>query len=338
MRTDLLDMLACPMDGHFPLQLYDAVWSSTEIVSGRLVCPACGRSFPIAEGIPRLVLDDGSWLGSGGRPADQTLDVEWLESEARWWDDQYVKRNPPAAASLVDGIYRGGGNRLLPREQHFFQSLRRYIVGKVLLEIGSGDSSTVRLLCNPADLGYRYVATDIAVQGLYVARQHMDGDYVQCAIERMPMRPAICDVLLLLGVLHHSQEKEVGLLKLSTLVKDGGLILLYEPFGRSGSLGELMRRSLFWIEESEHEERLLESRLRHICDQIGEVILWEREYSPLRTALVLLFGRAMEGSRWLTAAILWMDKLFIRTVGRRVKVCDAGSVFAVVRRQRTGLV
>lgn len=45
--ADLLDLLACPADDHGPLAPR----------ADRLVCTVCGRSYPVEDGIPVLLLD-----------------------------------------------------------------------------------------------------------------------------------------------------------------------------------------------------------------------------------------------------------------------------------------
>jgi uncharacterized protein YbaR (Trm112 family) len=58
--ADLLALLACPSDDHAPLREQD----------GRLVCTACGRSFPIVDGIPVLLLDEATAGTPDSGPAE----------------------------------------------------------------------------------------------------------------------------------------------------------------------------------------------------------------------------------------------------------------------------
>lgn len=54
---ELMKLLACPSEDHAPLEEVEA---GTEHggTEGALRCTACGRVFPIREGIPVLLLDD----------------------------------------------------------------------------------------------------------------------------------------------------------------------------------------------------------------------------------------------------------------------------------------
>jgi uncharacterized protein YbaR (Trm112 family) len=48
MKHKLLDILACPIDGYFPLELH-VFDQDNEIVAGMLVCTKCLRWYPIRE-------------------------------------------------------------------------------------------------------------------------------------------------------------------------------------------------------------------------------------------------------------------------------------------------
>lgn len=58
MRRKLLDILACPIDRHFPLQLLEFELREDVIVSGALLCEQCGRYYPIVDEIPVMLPDD----------------------------------------------------------------------------------------------------------------------------------------------------------------------------------------------------------------------------------------------------------------------------------------
>jgi len=57
MKEDLMDIICCPLDKH-DLDLDVDERDGEEILSGTLVCTACGESFPIEDGIPNLLPPD----------------------------------------------------------------------------------------------------------------------------------------------------------------------------------------------------------------------------------------------------------------------------------------
>jgi uncharacterized protein YbaR (Trm112 family) len=57
LKRRLMDILACPIDKSYPLELH--VFEETdEIVSGILICPKCNRWYPIIDEIPHMLPDD----------------------------------------------------------------------------------------------------------------------------------------------------------------------------------------------------------------------------------------------------------------------------------------
>lgn len=58
MKRKLLDILACPIDKHYPLELFEVQSEGDLIVDGALVCTQCGRYYPIIDEIPVMLPDE----------------------------------------------------------------------------------------------------------------------------------------------------------------------------------------------------------------------------------------------------------------------------------------
>ena len=63
LRTDLLDILACPVcKGALTLNAKtiagDDAPDAGEVLTGTLTCPACDEAYPINDGIPNLLPPD----------------------------------------------------------------------------------------------------------------------------------------------------------------------------------------------------------------------------------------------------------------------------------------
>jgi len=56
MNRKLLEILACPKDGNFPLDLY-VFEEDDEIIAGIIICPKCKRWYPIQEKLPEMLPD-----------------------------------------------------------------------------------------------------------------------------------------------------------------------------------------------------------------------------------------------------------------------------------------
>lgn len=72
----MLDILACPIDKHYPLELIeidatnDTTINDTVISEGILFCSQCSRFYPIVEEIPVMLPDD---------LRDKQKDIEFLQ-------------------------------------------------------------------------------------------------------------------------------------------------------------------------------------------------------------------------------------------------------------------
>ena len=58
MQRKLLDILACPIDKHYPLELLELNTKEELIVDGVLLCSQCERYYPIIEEIPVMLPDN----------------------------------------------------------------------------------------------------------------------------------------------------------------------------------------------------------------------------------------------------------------------------------------
>jgi uncharacterized protein YbaR (Trm112 family) len=54
-KRRLLDILACPVCRHHPLELKETKVEGEEIEAGSLTCPNCHAIYPITDGIPDML-------------------------------------------------------------------------------------------------------------------------------------------------------------------------------------------------------------------------------------------------------------------------------------------
>lgn len=55
LKRTMMDILACPMCKHHPLELKVVKEDEREVISGTLLCKKCGLSYPIEDGIPNML-------------------------------------------------------------------------------------------------------------------------------------------------------------------------------------------------------------------------------------------------------------------------------------------
>ncbi len=78
MKRRLMEILACPIDKHYPLDLL-VFEEKDEITEGLLTCSECGRWYPIMDEIPQMLPDD---------LRESREDLEWL----RRWKEQVPEK------------------------------------------------------------------------------------------------------------------------------------------------------------------------------------------------------------------------------------------------------
>ncbi|MDH5451032.1 MAG: Trm112 family protein [Candidatus Bathyarchaeota archaeon] len=57
MKKKLMDILACPIDKYYPLELR-VFEEKEEIIAGIITCPKCLRWYPIRDEIPEMLPDE----------------------------------------------------------------------------------------------------------------------------------------------------------------------------------------------------------------------------------------------------------------------------------------
>ncbi len=86
MNKSMLDILACPIDKHFPLEIYESKTKKDLIVEGALYCTDCFRFFPIIEEIPIMLPDE---------LRDKKQDLEFLKVNQEKLPEKIIKQASP---------------------------------------------------------------------------------------------------------------------------------------------------------------------------------------------------------------------------------------------------
>ena len=86
MNKKMLDILACPICKHHPLEEFDINVKDELVREGVLFCAECSRYFPITEEIPIMLPDE---------LRDKKPDIEFLEKYAKSLPEKIVKSGNP---------------------------------------------------------------------------------------------------------------------------------------------------------------------------------------------------------------------------------------------------
>ena len=242
-----------------------------------LACTACGRPFPITDGIPQMFAPHQGF----GTTDDVTEQVKAFYEETPFpnYDDHDSVR------SLIEKSRRGVYARLLNEAIPF---------NSTVLEVGCGTGQ----LSNFLGIGCRQViGTDLCLNSLRLGdafrREHNLARvrFLQMNLFRPCFKPGQFDVVLCNGVLHHTSDPLGGFRSLVPLVRPGGHIIigLYNTYGR---LATDVRRGIFrmtggrarWLDPYLRSNPGAEKRRAWFADQyqhpheskhtIGEVLQW----------------------------------------------------------------
>lgn len=92
MRRSMLDILACPIDKYYPLELIeidiaeDKIINENVIKEGLLFCSQCSRFYPIIEEIPVMLPDE---------LRDKEKDIQFLQKWQEKIPNKIIKNGNP---------------------------------------------------------------------------------------------------------------------------------------------------------------------------------------------------------------------------------------------------
>ncbi|HEX4954099.1 MAG TPA: carbamoyltransferase N-terminal domain-containing protein [Thermoanaerobaculia bacterium] len=203
------DLLASPCCG-----------AALELGGDALGCAACGRSFPLTDGIPQLF-----WPHEKvGQEGDVTEQVK-----AFYEDNPFPNYDEhDSLRSLIDKSRRGVYGRKL------FEAIP---ANASVLEVGCGTGQLTNFLA----IGCRrVVGADLCLNSLRLGEAFRQREglhrarFLQMNLFRPTFRPESFDVVMSNGVLHHTSDPRGGFEGLVKLVKPGGYFVvgLYNTWGR----------------------------------------------------------------------------------------------------------
>ncbi len=88
MKKSMLDILACPIDKYYPLELFEIVSSedSRIIKDGILFCGKCNRYYPVIDEIPVMLPDE---------LREKQKDIEFLKKWQSKIPEKIIKQGNP---------------------------------------------------------------------------------------------------------------------------------------------------------------------------------------------------------------------------------------------------
>ncbi|MBM3896696.1 MAG: Trm112 family protein [Thaumarchaeota archaeon] len=86
MNKKMLDILACPLDKHHPLEIFEVDSRDEIVLEGALYCIKCSRFYPIIEEIPIMLPDE---------LRDKKQDIEFLQKNQKKLPEKIINQASP---------------------------------------------------------------------------------------------------------------------------------------------------------------------------------------------------------------------------------------------------
>jgi uncharacterized protein YbaR (Trm112 family) len=86
MNKKMMDILVCPIDKQFPLEIFEAESKNEVVIEGALYCNKCTRFYPIIEEIPIMLPDE---------LRDKKQDMEFLDKNQKKLPEKIIKHAKP---------------------------------------------------------------------------------------------------------------------------------------------------------------------------------------------------------------------------------------------------
>ncbi len=86
MNKKMMNILVCPIDKQFPLEIIETESKDQIVIEGALYCTKCSRFYPIIEEIPIMLPDE---------LRDKKQDIDFLEKNKEGLPQKIIKHANP---------------------------------------------------------------------------------------------------------------------------------------------------------------------------------------------------------------------------------------------------
>lgn len=208
-----LECLCCPVcKGE--LDLKPAEQTDSTVVSGRLTCQECRKSFEIAYGLPNMVHPEPEKLPE--------IDRQFL--------DQYQRIAASYDRTIRLMMLAGGFWEPRARSRDLVGPLELE-PGELVLEVGAGTGSNLPLIAERIGRSGKLFAMDLSPGMLTVAREKMARKGIPAEFGLgnagyLPYRDGLFDAVLHFGGINAFGEKERALAEIVRVTRPGGKIVI----------------------------------------------------------------------------------------------------------------
>ena len=86
MKKKMMEILVCPIDKHYPLEIFESNSKENIVIEGALYCSECSRFYPILDEIPILLPDE---------LRDKKQDMDFLKNNVKKLPEKIIKQASP---------------------------------------------------------------------------------------------------------------------------------------------------------------------------------------------------------------------------------------------------
>jgi ubiquinone/menaquinone biosynthesis C-methylase UbiE/uncharacterized protein YbaR (Trm112 family) len=223
MKSDLIEILACPACQGAPLEMEVFDYRCEEIVKAELICVHCGANYPVREGIPVMLPD---------LTDPRRYHIEHLNQGEVIDQMSYEKHNEVRDANIVyyDAVAEVYENEVeqaahqmdfnQKRIDEIVRDLSEKTQKDLFLDLGCGTGNVLRF-------GKKYfkraIGVDISFNMLKVAKQN-NMEVIQGDILFLPFKSSLFDMVSIFSVLHHLYEYQQIFTQIYRVLKTGGYL------------------------------------------------------------------------------------------------------------------
>ena len=86
MNKKMVEILVCPIDKHYPLEIFESETKNDVVVEGALYCTNCSRFYPIVDEIPIMLPDE---------LREKKQDIDFLKKNQENLPEKIIKQASP---------------------------------------------------------------------------------------------------------------------------------------------------------------------------------------------------------------------------------------------------
>ena len=212
MKNDMLEILACPNCPEASLDLKIFNQENSEITLGELSCPNCKETYPIQDGIPRMVpRPQGNFVEKKNQNLKhyevRDANITYYDSVAEVYEDE-----------VEQAIHQHDFNQR--RMDQMVKSLSEKTQRELFLDLGCGTGNVLKF-------GKKYfkraIGVDISFNMIKQARQN-GLEVIQGDILFLPFKSSLFNVVSIFSVLHHIYDYNQVFAQIHRLLKNGGYL------------------------------------------------------------------------------------------------------------------